>query len=431
MLGRQIASVRALPRETALMLVSQFFSSLPLGLLLVFFPLYLHDLGLKSLLIGAVFTLAGIGSSLLLIVIGPLADRFGRRAFLLIGMAAPMLGFLIFAASTNTAWLIVASMLGGVGFSGGLGGGLVTATFNPILAGTVPPRLRTAVMALNECCWVAAIGAGALLAGLPTVLAHAHVASLLTADRAMFIGCLVATATATLILLPVHDRREVEVDACTDLENASPARAARGAPSVEPLRPHLSLILKLAVFFSLQGAGLGVAVQLLPLWLTLRFHTNAESISPWFAAAQVAGLPVILLVPWLARRVRIAGAILLVSAASTILLAGVPFMPALWLACTLFVLRSMLVSMQWPAQHSFLQGAVPPGLRGAATSIAIGCWSVANALLPSLGGWLLDRKLLLWPPVLGTVFYALSVLWFALTLRAIRLPEETHAEAAG
>jgi len=50
--------VRALPRDAHLLLLSSFLGSLPIGLLLVFFPLYLHDLGLRTLLIGGVFTAA-------------------------------------------------------------------------------------------------------------------------------------------------------------------------------------------------------------------------------------------------------------------------------------------------------------------------------------------------------------------------------------
>lgn len=67
--------------------------------------------------------------------------------------------------------------------------------------------------------------------------------------------------------------------------------------------------------------------------------------------------------------------ILLVSAGSTVAL----IVGALWLAGGLFVLRSAIVSVQWPAQHSFLQGVIDAELRGTATSIAMGCRCMANA----------------------------------------------------
>jgi MFS family permease len=400
------------------MLLSMFLGSLPIGLLLVFYPLYLHDLGMHSLLIGNIFTVAGIASSGLLVVIGPAADRFGRRRFLLAGTALPAVGYLIFLLSTATPWLVVASILGGVGFSGGLGGGLVTATFNPILAGTVEPARRTSMLAYNEVAWVAAMGLGSLLAALPALLARAHLMAGLTADRWLFVFCLLVSMGATAALLPVHERYSIH--------RTTPEQPRRATGKAT--RTAFPLILKLAVFFTLQGAGLGLVVQLLPLWFQLSFHTTAAAIAPWFSAAQLAGLPLIMVVPWLARRIGVAGVILFAASSSLLFMVGVPFAGGVSLAGLLYVCRSALVSMQWPAQHSFLQGAVDPRVRGTATSVTLGCWSIANALLPSLTGYLLDHHQLKTPIFLGAGCYAAAAVWFAMTLRATPLPEEEKGQ---
>jgi MFS family permease len=407
-------AVRALPRDARLLLLSSFLGSLPIGLLLVFFPLYLHDLGLRTLLIGGIFTAAGVGSSILLLAIGPLADRFGRRPFLIAGTALPALGFAIFALTTNVAWLVVASLLGGVGFSGGLGGGLITATFNPMLAGTVEPHRRTTVMSWGEGVWTASMACGSLLATVPALIVRARFAPALAADRALFMGCLLLTLCAALALVPVRDRS---------------AFATAGVPTADATRPprapvEWTLLVKLAVFFTLQGAGLGLVVQLLPLWFALRFGAATPTIAPWFAVSQIAGLAVIPFVPSLARRLGVGGVVLLAIGASTLLLVGVPFAPVLPVAGLFYVLRSALVSMQWPAQLSFLQGAVDPRMRGLATSVALSCWSIAMAVLPTLAGYFMDRRLLQWPLVLGIGCYTAAAVWFYLTLRRTPLPEE-------
>jgi MFS family permease len=261
------------------------------------------------------------------------------------------------------------------------------------------------------------MGAGALLAGLPALLVRTHVVPLLVADRSLFVVCLLVTVGATVLLLPVHEREA----AITSSVSPAPGGASWDA------RASLPTMLKLAVFFALQGAGLGLVVQLLPLWFALRFHTTAAAIAPWFAAAQLVGLLTIPLVPALARRLGTARMILLVAALSTLMLAGVPFAPVLPLAGLFYVLRSGFVSMQWPAQQSFLQGAVDPRVRGTATSLALGCWSITNALLPTLAGYLMDRRLLAWPLVLGLACYSMAAIWFWLTLRHTLLPEEMAA----
>ncbi|MDB5076796.1 MAG: transporter [Chloroflexi bacterium] len=403
-----------MPRDARLLLFSQFFGSLPIGTLLVFFPLYMHDIGTKSILIGGLITGAGIGSSLLLMAIGPLADRFGRREFLIAGTALPTAGLCIFTMTTNTGWLVVASMLGGVGFSGGMGGGLVTATFNPMLAGLVEPRRRTLALSYAEVAWVTALGAGALLAGAPSLVAQAGILTPLAADRALFILCVISSLAATILLLPVGKERH-------------PIKQAPGAPRHGGRRQGKlprGLIARLAVFFTLQGLGLGMVVQLLPLWFALRFNTSAGAIAPLFSAAQLVGFPLVLLVPYLAKRFGVATLILVVAITSTVLLAGLPIATSLPLAGALFIARSGFVSMQWPAQHSFLQGAVDPKIRATVTSITLGCWSTANAVAPFFAGYLFDRKLLSLPLVLGVSCYGAAALWFLLTLRHIPLPEE-------
>ena len=406
--------VLEVPREVVLLLLSSFCASLPIGMLLVFIPLYLHDLGMESVLVGGVFTLAGIGASLLLIAVGPAADRLGRRPFLLAGTALPMVGFGIFVLSTDPPWLVVASMLGGVGFAGGLGGGLVEATFNPTLAGAVPPRLRTTIMTWSEATWALAISLGALLAGGPALVARAGLLPPVVADRALFGLCLLLTAAATgfLLLLP----RQAPAP--------PPAVAAPHAGGSGPVRTALPLILKLAGFFALQGAGLGLVIQLLPLWFALRFGVTADSIAPWFAAGQAAGLPVLALVPFLARRLGTARLILIVATGSAVLLLGLPLAPALPVAGVFYILRTALVAMQWPAQLSFLQGAVDPRLRSTATSVAMGSWSLANAVFPTPAGYLLDRHLLNWPLGLGVLCYGGAALVFWTFLRHTPLPEE-------
>ena len=301
--GTVARSARAMPRNAQLLLLSMVLGSLPIGLLMVLFPLYLHDLGMRSFLIGGIFTLAGIGSSLLLIVIGPLADRLGRRPFLIAGTALPSLGFIIFATSTDPRWLVLASLLGGVGFSGGLGGGLVTATLNPMLSATVEPRLRTTVLAWGEGRWAFAMGIGSLLAGLPALLSHAGIAPTLSVDRALFLLCFAVTIAATVLLIPVRERPE---EALHDVPQA-PQGASWDA------RASLPTILKLAVFFALQGRRAGSGGATPPPPVRLQYHTTAAAIAPWFAVAQVAGLVTIPLVPSLARRLGTARVILLVA----------------------------------------------------------------------------------------------------------------------
>ncbi len=109
-------------------------------------------------------------------------------------------------------------------------------------------------------------------------------------------------------------------------------------------------------------------------------------------------------------------------------LAGVAVAPTFLPAGLGIIVRAAAVGAQWTAQQSFLQGCIAPGLRATATSVALGCWGLATALLPLPAGQLLDHHLLVWPLVLGVACYAGAVCWFWLTLRGTALPEEEDCE---
>jgi len=57
--------------------------------------------------------------------------------------------------------------------------------------------------------------------------------------------------------------------------------------------------------------------------------------------------------------------------------------------------------LQWLALRSFLLNSVEPAIRAMALALALGSWSVAAALLPTLAGVLPDRGLVQWPLILG------------------------------
>jgi len=423
-LDRATGALRALPAAARFLLLSSSVASLATGFMLVFLPLYLHGLGLPAGRIGTLYTLVGLGAAGAMLAGGPLADRFGRRPFLLAGTALPILGFALFAGAGGYGWLVVAALLCNVTGAGGIGDALVTDTLTPTLTAVVDPDRQTTVLSWTKGAWMFCLGLGMLLAILPDALADAHVAPLRVVARALFILGLLLTVGATLLLLPAR----------TPAPAPAPARPTPAAGAAHgAVRRSLPLLLKIAVFYLLQGAGLGLAVQLLPLWFALRFHTHTGAIVPWFAAAQFAGAPLVLLAPAMIRRIGVAGVILLTVALGAVALAGVAFAPVFAGAGLCIVLRAAALALQWPALRLFLLGSVTPAIRGTALALALGSWSVAAALLPTLAGALLDRGLVRLPLLLGVFCYGAAALWFWFALRHTALPardtQEGHDDA--
>src|SRR5437660_7939041 len=118
MVGGRLAWVAALgcvvmpgSRDVLLLLTSMVLASVPVGYLQVVLPLYLNRAGLEPAVIGGLYSLSGLVTACLVAFSGVLADRFGRRRFLILGTALPAVSYAIFAATTHPTWLLLASII--------------------------------------------------------------------------------------------------------------------------------------------------------------------------------------------------------------------------------------------------------------------------------------------------------------------------------
>src|SRR5437879_2710047 len=91
-----------------LLIASSLLGSIPIGFLIVALPIYLDHVGLHPELIGTLFTISGIASALVLVVFGILADRYGRKMFVVFGNALPVTSYVILAFSTSKPLLLLA-----------------------------------------------------------------------------------------------------------------------------------------------------------------------------------------------------------------------------------------------------------------------------------------------------------------------------------
>jgi MFS family permease len=337
---------------------------------------------------------------------GALADRFGRRGFLIWGTALPISSYLVFASTTDRGWLVLASVLGGVGLANGAAGALTAASFDALLAEHAPPARRTAIFAWAQALWSIALGLGSVCAGAPELLRRVQPQlGELEVYRPPFVALTLIAAIATLVLLPLSETGA-----------ASSPVAARSISWLP--RRSIGVIARYSAALGLFGLGLGVAVQLLPLWLGLRFGVDEAALGPWFGASQLVSLSSVALSPWLDRRFGPATAVLfvhLIGAACLVWIAVVA--PVFAFAAVAFVARNVLANFAWPLQQSLLMTSVAPVERATAAGVGFAVWGLANAAGPALAGVMMERGSLATPLLIGAVAYALGGLAFGLGFR--------------
>ncbi len=393
------------PRGTRLLLASSFLATVPLGYLIVVLPLYLSRAGIEPAVIGGFYTASGAMTALLVAFSGVFADRWGRRRFLLAGTLLPIVSYLIFASTTDIPWLVFASFLGGVGLANGAAGALTVSSFDALLADNTSEATRTKVFASSQALWSLALALGSLCAGAPELL-HRLVPTLdpLAAYRPPYVAMAVLTLAAGLVLLPIRDDPEVH--------------RARAAAGWWPKRSR-GAILTYSIAIGFLGFGLGVAIQLLPLWYGLRFGVNEADLGPWYAAGQLASVGTLVAIPYFERRFGGPNTVLVALSTSAVCLALIVIAPVFWIAATLHLVRSFMTNLSWPFHQSILMTATVPEERGTAVGIGFSVWATTNALGPLAAGALIGAGVFALPLLVGSVTYVCGGLVFGIGFRRI------------
>ena len=157
------------------------------GFVALLLPIYLVELGFNSLTIGAIVASTLIGTALLTLWVGLIANRHSRRMLLLAAsvlMAATGAAF----ATVTAFWpLLIIAFVGTINPTSG-----DASVFQPleqtVLTQTIAARQRTALFARYSVIGSLAGAAGVLAAAIPDIAARSYGFDRVTAIRAMFVA---------------------------------------------------------------------------------------------------------------------------------------------------------------------------------------------------------------------------------------------------
>ena len=385
--------------------------------LTVVFPLYLAQEGMHSAGIGTILTLGGIASAGLVVAVGLLGDRFGRR-MMLVGLAAVgAVGGVLMAATGNPVVVTLASGIGGVGRGGGAGSGgawgPVFPAEQPLLAASVPPARRTAAFGQVAFVGVLAGAAGSLVALLPGRL-HSAGLPWLEAYRAIFLlGALLAVAMV-VVTLPLREPRPAE-----------PARPAAPQPGTLTTA---QLVKRLGLTNGLNGLGIGFLGPLLTYWFHVRYGGGSGELGLLYAVINLATALPYLGAARLAERLGAVRAVVVSRSFTVGLLLAMAVMPTFLLAGLAFLLRMAFNSLGLPARQSYVMGVADERRRGAVAALGSLPSLVTSTASPVIGGILMETVLN--TPLYGAaLFTGANIVTYYYAFRHIRPPEESRAPA--
>lgn len=379
------------------------------GFVALLLPVYLAARGFDALEIGAVATLALLGSALTTLAIGVIGARYAERTLLIAASALMAATGVAFTASSPTAFVFLIAFVGTINPSAG-SVSIFVPLEHALIAHATPDKERTKTFARYSLIGALAAAAGAFAAATPEALAPLGLTPI-EALHAMFAlyAALGLAGGAIYATIPRTDH--------------ATARAA-----AKPLGPSRTIVLKLATLFAVDAFAGGLVVQsLMALWLFDKFGLSLTTAATFFLVTGLLAAASLPVAGWLGARIGLINTMVWTHIPANLALIAAALAPTLETALALLAFRALLSQMDVPARSSYVMAVVTPEERTAAASFTAVPRSLAAALSPALAGALFAAGHTALPFILCGVLKTAYDLTLLYTFRNVKPPEELRA----
>jgi len=386
-----------IPRKVRWIIYVNAAGGVAFGYLIIFITAYYPQIGISSGTIGLILGAEGAAMVLFAIPLGLYSDRRGRKRPLLAASAVLPPMILVFAFTTDLAWLVLAAVVAGIAEGGFL------STWNAIIADQTTPSQRSAAFALSFILGSVAGGSGS---ALPIVFPWIEAATGLDSHSIHVIALVATDAIAALVPFALFFL----------LRNYKETLRMREArPKGMAWKP----LLKFSGLNGLIGLGAGFFIPLVATWLFLKYGVPDTWSGPLLAVSNITiGISAVGSAA-LARHVGPVRAIVTAQGLSTIFLVSLAFLTSPVLAAGFYLVRAALMNMSSPIADSFLMGIVSPEQRGLASAVNSIIWRLPNSITTIFGGILMQAGNYDLPIFLAAMFYAVSITGFYVVFRNV------------
>ena len=398
-----------LSRDGWLLLATCGVRSFAYGSLSVFLGLYLDAVGVSTTAIGWIFTAALSGGAVMTVIITAVADRFGRRALLVVGAILMALAGWVFAVTDDPILLIIAAIFGTISPSGKEVGPFLSIE-QAILPETTSNEQRTAIFSVYNLVGSFTGAVGALAVTIPSLLSL----STIVGYRFLLWGYVVAAMVLAVLFGSLS--RQVETK-------------KRAALQSRQYGVHKSrqIVAKLAGLFALDAFAGGFIVQsIVAYWFYLRFKTDLNSLGGIFFGTNFLSALSFLAAPAIARRFGLLNAMVFTHLPSNFLLLFVPLMPTLELAVIMLLVRNSLSQLDVPTRQSYTMAVIDADERAASAGILSVARNAGAAVAPLFTGAILAVPTLGLPFLLAGGLKIIYDLWIFAVFRNVKPPEENQ-----
>jgi MFS family permease len=400
------AESHSVPTRVRLLILSQALNNFTVGFFFIYLTAYLLETGaLNALQAGVVLGVETVVVIVAGIPMGVLSDRTGRKKFLILGNAMVPPAVVMMGLSQDFGWLLVAGILLGAAEASALG------SWNAIIADQTDLRNRDSAFSLSfvvgNVCFSGGFALPLILPWMQSVSGIGPTA--MHSDVLLALGVLSISVPFFLWML-LRDYKE------------PPRKEEKGENPGE-----LKMLLKFSGLNGIIGLGAGLIIPLLASWLLYKFSVQDTYSGPFIALTNVTIAFAAVASPRLSKRYGLFNSILMTAGSSTLFMLSLAFIPNVFLAGGMYMIRASLMNMASPLIDSYLMGIVHPGRRGLGSAIAAIVWRLPNSVTTFIGGYILyqglttgDHFLYDLPWILASALYAVGIGLLYLNFRHVK-----------
>src|SRR6202041_2225603 len=395
----QQAKVAGSPRPLAAVSIAHWASHFYIFVLPMLFPFLKQQLGVGYIELGFALTIYAVVSGVTQAPMGYLADRFGARKILLMGLTVGGLALIMLGLHLSYSWLIASAVLLGLANSvyhpadyailsahmdeARMGRAFSIHTFAGFLGGAVAPAIVAALVAMVG-------GHGALIVS----------------------GAVGPLVALLLVVVGIPDASAAD----RHVAGAKP-------PQQNIITPALMVLTIFFMLLSLSSAGIGnFGVVALMSGYGESFSTANIALTAFLGASAIGVLAGGFLADHTQRHGQVAAACFALNAAVVLIIAIIALPPLL--LTTAMAAAGFLGGVIAPSRDMLVRNAAPPGAAGRAFGIVSTGFNIGGLISPLLFGWSMDQNMPHWVFGASVGFMTLTVL---LSLATERNPKSSQS----
>ena len=401
-----------------LLLCARIVRTFAYGFLSVTLAIYLKLIGFDDILIGIILSVTLINSIIFTLFASFYADRIGRRNTLLLYTIMMSVSGAIFFVTENPLALIIAALIGTLNITGS-----ETSAFLSIEQSILPQtiqdnRKRNTLFGFYNMAGTFAMGAGILIANLPIIIQNELAFDQIYAIKLLFLFYSLLGIVIIGIYLKLSSAIEIKKQEKTL------------RPISKTLNPKSKkIVTKLSGLFAIDSFAGGFAIQsIVSFWFFSKFDIDLSTISYIFSIGSVLTAISYLIAAKIADKIGLINTMVFTHIPSNILLIMLAFAPTFEIATVFYMIRMALSQMDVPTRQSYIVAIVEEDERTASAGITNLSRNIAQAISPSITGYIIGILSLSAPFIIGGVLKILYDISLYINFRKIKPSEEEEQD---